>query len=526
MQFREEFLCTYFKDNYKSKKIAMLLPVRQILKLFALLLVLLFPLSALGAETYTFGGKAGWKDINVRNGITTGKGRFGYESLELETNSNQADENSDCIIDFENASIADKIGKYKVVANKTGFSKNAVRGKGSVISRAQGGIELECGENSLFGAEGPAGSFAIDFWICPSAVENGEVLLNWRSSKNLGGQVVYQLISTSFYKNKVMTIFSNIFEGYEKNGGDVTLVSSSSIIPGKWSHHLISFEEESGILEYRINGQLEDIKFLTDSGHEGGTVMPAVMGVAANLNIVPSYIGLLDDFRIRRSFKNLNEEKFENLTIVVPARYKTAGGRFESVPVLLKEGTVIDKVSAKLFAPNQTDVKLYVRAGDNHFNWTEDFPEWKPVSLGEKIDGLSGLYFQVAGELFPDGGGKTSPSVSQIQVEYTTLPEPFPPYKISVEPGDGQVTLTWSYSVDDTAGGYYIYYGNRSGEYLGRTAVEGASPINAGNVTSKTLTGLKNGVIYYFAVAAYSKIDERICGPFSKEVFARPSKVR
>ena len=136
------------------------------------------------------------------------------------------------------------------------------------------------------------------------------------------------------------------------------------------------------------------------------------------------------------------------------------------------------------------------------------------------------MYFQVAAELFPDGGGKTTPSVTEIKVEYTTLPEPFPPYRISAEKGDGQVTLTWSYSVDDSAGGYYIYYGNRPGEYLGRVAVEGASPINVGNVTSATLTGLKNGTIYYFAVAAYSKLDERICGPLSKEVYARPERKR
>ena len=68
-----------------------------------------------------------------------------------------------------------------------------------------------------------------------------------------------------------------------------------------------------------------------------------------------------------------------------------------------------------------------------------------------------------------------------------------------------------------------MYYGNRPGEYLGRVAVEGTSPVRVGDVTSVTLHGLKNGTIYYFAVAAYSKIDDRILGTLSKEVFARPS---
>ena len=124
--------------------------------------------------------------------------------------------------------------------------------------------------------------------------------------------------------------------------------------------------------------------------------------------------------------------------------------------------------------------------------------------------------------LFPDGTGSVTPSVSEIQLDYTVLPEPQPPYKVSAQKGDGSVTLSWSYSTDDTAGGYYIYYGTRPGEYLGRYAAEGNSPIDVGNTTSYTITGLKNGTIYYFAIAAWSKVDSRIRGPLSKEVYARP----
>lgn len=491
------------------------------------LCVFFFGAASVSAEVYEFGGKKGWGEVNVRNGITSGKGRFGLECLELETNSAQPDDSTDCLIDFEGSEISDRAGKYKVVKSGVFSSRKPAAGKKSVLSRGRGGIELRGDETSLFGAEGPAGSFSIDFWICPSTVENGEILLSWRSSKNIGGQVVYQLISTSFYKNRITTLFSNIFEGYSANGGDVSLSSSRTIIPNQWSYHRISFEEETGILEYRIDGQLEDIKYLTDTGHEGGTVYTAVMGVPADLHIVPSYAGLLDDFRILRSFTNLaQEEASSNSRIGLPERYRTSGGRFESVPVLAKQGTIINKVDAELSEPEQTEVNLYVRAGENYFNWTEDFPEWVSVVPGQEIENLSGLYFQVAAELFPDGGGMTTPSVTEISVEYTTLPEPFPPYRISAEKGDGQVTLTWSYSVDDSAGGYYIYYGNRPGEYLGRAAVQGASPINVGNVTSATLTGLKNGEIYYFAVAAYSKLDERICGALSKEVYARPERKR
>ncbi|MBR4448591.1 MAG: fibronectin type III domain-containing protein, partial [Treponema sp.] len=165
-----------------------------------------------------------------------------------------------------------------------------------------------------------------------------------------------------------------------------------------------------------------------------------------------------------------------------------------------------------------------VRAGDNCYGWSDSYPAWTEVTSGYEIADVKGMYFQVAAELLPDGMGKTTPSITQLTLNYTEAELPLPPFIVNAESGDGQVTLTWSYSVDETAAGYYVYYGTRPGEYLGRTAVEGASPVKAGNTTSITLTGLKNGTIYYFAVSSYSSIDGRLRGELSREVYARPSK--
>ena len=77
-----------------------------------LLLVALFlSILPLFAETYVLGGKKGWADVNVRNGITTGKGRYGYESLELDSKHKENDPDTDLLLDFENSEIIDKAGK-------------------------------------------------------------------------------------------------------------------------------------------------------------------------------------------------------------------------------------------------------------------------------------------------------------------------------------------------------------------------------------------------------------------------------
>lgn len=496
----------------------------RIKKAFALFSILVM-CSLLCAEQFVLGGAAGWSKVTKRDGITTGSGRYGYECLELESNVFKKNQYTDLLINFENDRIYDIANNYKVLENNLFLKSNAKMGKGSALCRSNdSGLELQGNSTSLFGQEGPAGSFMIDFWISPSTVENGEQLLDWRSSRNFNGQILYQMVNISFYKNKAMVIFSNIFDGYTANNGEVVLITNRKLIPNRWSHHTIVFTEDDGILEYLIDGELECIKYMTSTGHEGGEVFPAVMGKAASLKLCSSYSGYVDDIRILRSYSSIEREVAqEKQELLEPCNYKIDGGRFESEPILTKTGSILNKIQAEAYKPSQTEVQFYVRAGDNFFNWTEDWPKWIPVESGEDIQDVSGLYFQVAADLYPDGAGEHTPSVTQIVLEYTVLPDPLPPFRLSAQKGDGSVTLRWSSSVDDTAGGYYIYYGNRPGEYLGRIAVEGESPINVGNATSYTLTGLKNGSIYYFAVATYSKLDNRVCGSLSKEVFARPT---
>ena len=281
--------------------------------------------------------------------------------------------------------------------------------------------------------------------------------------------------------------------------------------------------DATGIFEYLVNGVTEDIKYITTTGDEKGIVSPVMLGNISQFSLCPDYTGRIDDFRILR--RPYTPTDFQTAETAGPLQYMTympAGGSFVTKPVMLTVGSVIERIDAIMNVPEQTSVELFVRAGDNYFNWNESYPEWKPVESGEDITGITGLYFQIKGILYPDGGGAVSPSVTELSVECSELNPPLPPFTVRAVAGNGRVTLTWSYSVDENVGGYYIYYGNRSGEYLGRVAAEGASPIKSGNITSYSLTGLENGKIYYFAIASWSIYDDRVIGQLSKEVFARP----
>jgi hypothetical protein len=62
-------------------------------------------------------------------------------------------------------------------------------------------------------------------------------------------------------------------------------------------------------------------------------------------------------------------------------------------------------------------------------------------------------------------------------------------------PGSYSVVLTWVGSPRPVVAGYRVYYGTASGNYT--------NSVVAGNVTTRTVSGLAGGVTYFFAVTAY-----------------------
>lgn len=487
--------------------------------LAAAVVFLAAPCAFSAQKTLVLGGEKGWSDIQKMEGLALGKGRFGYDAIELSTATQKTTGYTDLFVTFDNGNFSDSTGNYQVASNSLIPSGGSAKGGGAAFSRGKGkGLSLRGKEGALFATEGNAGSFMLDFWLCPAIAENGETVFSWYSSLNFGTKVEYQLITAIINKNHLVWTFRNVFSGYIED--KIFLEGISNVVPQKWSRHTISFDEETGLLEYLVDGRTEDLAYVTKTGHEGGTVCVPFLGKTASLSFCGEYSGKIDDIRISRCSY---ESEASGLFSAENEKYKIDGGKFVTAPILVSNSAKMDEIDALMNVPDQTDVRFYVRSGDNCYGWTDSYPEWKEVVPGEKISGVSGLYFQISAELLPDGGAEKTPSITELTIKYDEQDEPLPPFMVRAEPGDGSVTLTWSSSVDDSAGGYLVYYGSRPGEYLGRAAAEGGSPVKLGNQTSVTLTGLQNGKIYYFAVAAYSKIDDRIIGTLSKEVYARPN---
>jgi hypothetical protein len=344
-------------------------------------------------------------------------------------------------------------------------------------------------------------------------------------------------------KNRFRWNFEDFFFSSDAQRNlDLVLNGRSPVVPKTWSHHLIRFNADTGFLEYLVNGNSEDIVYATSSGREGGEVYTPLAGEGGSFTLGRRFSGMMDEFRIHTAF-GLDPEL---------GPYPASGGWMESRTIDLgenssrilsleasggsiglKDGRTRNEYGEKgdFRFTGDSAVQFFLRAADNPYRWTDE--DWRMVVPGTELpDSLKGRYVQVGVVLYPSGDGEISPYLEEIRLLYRPNLPPRPPSQVMASASDGTVNLSWKSSPDGDTAGYLVYYGTARGDYFGEDATLGASPLDAGKRNSLRIEGLRNGRVYYFAVAAYSLISppgspplrepERHVGEFSRELSARP----
>lgn len=488
--------------------------------------------TALGAEerVLTIGGAEGWAAMDRRLGVTVISGVRRSPSLTL-SSSRPGSEEQDLALSFDEAtatSFADAAGHWRTSVSASvavAGPRNARAGSGAALFTAGtttdgiAGITVTPGRGALFAPGERVGDFSLEFWLYPANMENGEQILSWTSSRRTpSGETVFQRIRCLASHNRLEWTFSDFFSSADEGQRlTVTLTPHGSVLPREWSHHLVRFDAQTGLLEYLVNGQLEGTAYATGAGREGGEVFAPVIGTGGFFALGSRYTGFMDEFRVYRRF----------VERASTSRFPKEGGRAESR--FLDLGTTnsrILRVEAKsAAAADGAELRLFVRAGDSPYDWGDEEESWTPVAPGSPIrDGLRGRWAQVAAVLYPSGDGEVSPYLEELRIVYERDDPPPPPSLVIAKALDGSVELRWRASPDQDLGGYLIYYGEEKGEYFGQAATVGPSPLDIGNRTSMVVDGLRNGTLYYFAIAAYDRASPRHIGEFSREVSARPAR--
>lgn len=489
-------------------------------KIFSAALFLLAVCFYVDAEkaVWEIGGNAGWKSIDLSENIAFRPGRYSFKGVGLSSPS-QSTEEADLFLTFDDGTSADSAGFYETTSSSPLYagSGQAKYGEGALLCEGlfpSPSLVLTPRENAFFAGGSTVKSFTIEFWLKPENTESGSIVFRWRSSLKDRSSIKYQNIAAEMQNNKLVWSLFNLWRNKNNSWLDIKLNGKSNLIPEKWSHHLLTYNENSGLLEYRIDGKTENLIHLTETGQEGSSVLYSMLGSPAQVFIGIGYSGIIDEFKVTRKFLGQDLKYITEL----PEKYDREGGFFrskiidtggiKSVPKFLK---------TDLDTPPQTSAVFFIRASDSKYGWTENYPAWKPVCQKKEIEKIQGRYMQIACRLYPDGKGKNSPIVHSLKLEYEKDTLPIAPVKLFAESGDGEVRLSWSPSIDFDVKGYLIFAGDSRGQYLLKN-----SPIDAGKTLSFTIKGLENGKLYFFSVAAYDDNGKEQAVNLSKEVWARP----
>ncbi|HDQ15297.1 MAG TPA: hypothetical protein ENN41_10850 [Sediminispirochaeta sp.] len=434
---------------------------------------------------------------------------------------------TDLLIHFEGAPLQDRAGNYSLEGGEKfrplpdgRIGRGAGKFVGSESAIRAIPIETVSAETPpLFHGGRVWNDFSIEFWIRPQLLEDGEQVFHWSGQRQGREGIELQEITARFDDRKLEWRFQNLFHHPDKLPNNISLRGRNRLIPGRWSHHLLRYDSQSGLLEYLVNGVPEAVDYsrYRDENGRVQTLSPMIGTRALNPPVIaPNYTGLLDEFRLSRDY-------VENPQLAV---YPKEGASVVIGPLELEEaGSELSAIDVVHRCPPGTNIFSYYRLGENPLTFEIEKPEWRSFVPGAELSpGLKAKYLQVKYELYPDGQGMQSPRISSTSINYRPNLPPPAPAELTVIPGDSEVEISWTEIRQRDLGGYLLYYGRQSGVYRSRDAEQGASPIDVGTRNKIKLSDLENGQLYYFAVAAYDTAGPSHRSQLSPEKTARPSR--
>lgn len=508
-------------------------------KRFLASILILFSTQAIFSQEkiLTMGEDEQWQGVTTAN-IRRDVGKKGFDNLQLSDKEYLPDRDTDLLLHF-NSERLNVDNSYEIISKGSIDRLNYSLGGGAVsFSEANSSVVLLPREGSIFAPGTVVGDFSMEFRLRPNDLSRRENVFYWKNVRIVNDELSHQYISCSIKNRMIQWDFINFFTPKDLSELLVSLKSRSRLIPGEWSHHLITFNSRSGKLIYRINGSVEDVQFVTENGTEFDTVLIPKIGDNQEglLHLGKIFSGKMDELRITRS---IVKDSFQQ-------RFSGKKGVVLSAPIDLHfTNTHLVKINSKRSEPGNSSIFYYYRSSNDRtdkLHWAEETVEgyldkafnssWIPFLPDKPLNGnTNARYLQIAAELYPDGEKAVSPVLKNLSVVYLEDLPPIPPSGLFASAKDGSVLLNWKPVTDTDLSGYMVYYGEASGFYFGE---QGAmlSPVDVGNVTHFKIDKLKNGKLYFFSIVAYDNSynpEEKKNGPhksgFSNEVSARPSRI-
>lgn len=470
------------------------------IKLTILLLLNFFIFSLFSTNTYYLGNSTNFEDFNLKN-LQIVTGDKGIKYIHLEDNEYTQQPETDLLLHF-NSDFNDSADNYIVTEHYNNTTdKEKILGSGSAYFLNGKEIVYQSKDISMFSKGRVLGDFTIEFWLKPTIIGEDSSIFTWKGVNKVETEFIAQKLSCKFENRKLKWSFKNFFIPEDLTETDISLESTSKLIPNRWSHHTLRYNSKTGIIEYLMNGLPEDIKYSTLSGLEDKNILTPYIGQfsKSEINIGTRYRGFIDELRISESF----------IPEINLSKYKTTG--YFETPIIDINGEEITVNSIKIKAniPSETEIKYFVKYSSIPFNENNTF-DWIPL---KDINGdFYARYLQIKGVYYNDGSSNLTPELSDIEIKWKDIPKPPPPFNITVTSNKNSLTLNWDLHKHLDISGYKLYFGSKSNNY--------EEVIDIGYNSTYTINNLVSNKIYYFSIRSYNSRSSE--GDYSQEVYGRP----
>ena len=448
--------------------------------------------------------------------------------------------------------VKDDSGKYEIYSADYNLVKGEHgigRGCASFFKNGHG-VYINTSTGLWLGSVEDLGSFNIEFRFNPA--QTGSGMLFARTGYLSG---VKKGIEVKLRNGRVSACFYNMFRSPDGKLRSATLANGDIVTKGKWHHISISFDRNTGRLAKFIDGDEEDVIYMTSTGSPAGDVYAPMFGHIDETDdsakgtdlplavIGKNYIGLIDELRISyadfdtlRGSRDIATSRHKGASYAGRVPYNREGVITGEVGTFPTTGTAITDFSWDEINGGGTFIWMELRTADRTFDAHDTSLKWYRVTnsqkgiyriKGEDSEFLRGRYYQWRAHLVAAPEGHESPMIKKITIKYRAdIPPDVPTSVETAETGDRYVILKWKKNADHDILGYRIYYGTKKGIYDGII-----STVNGARISNSMLSGnyirvkiddsvidenrsadtrnalvyptLENTVLYYFSVTAY-----------------------
>ena len=429
-------------------------------KIVFLLIIPLFYLYPVEREIEI--GNRSWNFSGI-DSIDLKQNNTGSSFVSLKDGEYTVDSRTMLLLHFNNQRSLESTGRYQIEGNSYTISEKIKKlGRGAALFNGENdSVKLEAGLKSFFPDRVYSGDFSVEFWIYAQNASDGETVFLYENYTDNGDKILPQLFRCYLADRKLVWQVKNIFIPFDRSPFEIILSGNSRLIPKKWSHHLLRYKADTGVLEYLLDGVPEAIVHVNRERREVPWNYPFYAGENGRIVIADGFTGAIDEFRIKN-------EWIEDFSMSMIGKHE--GFFITDLIDLNHSKSEIYQIECRDNIPEGTDISYSYILSDSPEPPENDSERWQVLSEGKmRISG--GRFLYIRGSLYSDGERNISPTISWIKIKYDEPPPPPPPSVVKAEALDGSVSLKWSGVPDSDIDGYFIYFGEKPGRYFGKQLI-------------------------------------------------------